>query len=251
MAEKCIGCGWCFENCPKHCHTMEDGRHVFLRKNCVRCGRCAEKCYAQALEIIGREMSVSEVVEEVLKDKVFYDNSGGGMTVSGGEPLFQPEFTASLLAEAKKHSLHTCVETCGFALWKNIEPILEDVDIFLYDLKETNSVKHKEFTGVPLEPILENLNKLDDSGVPIILRCPIIPGLNANKKHAGKIAKIAGGLKNIIEINLMPYHPLGTSKLERLGKTAVWKKSEIADPDEIRDLCAFLTSLCSIPVRVP
>ena len=114
MSEKCIGCGWCFEACPQHCHRMENDRHIFDRSSCIACGKCAEKCYAQAIEIIGKEMTVKEVIDEVMKDKAFYDNSGGGMTISGGEPMMQLEFTKALLEAAKKNSLHTCLDTCGY-----------------------------------------------------------------------------------------------------------------------------------------
>lgn len=155
---------------------------------------------------------------EVLKDRIFYENSGGGMTVSGGEPLFQPEFTAALLAAAKREKLHTCLDTCGFAAWEKIAALLPDTDLFLYDLKETDPEKHEEYTGVPLAPVLENLARIDAAGGEVILRCPLIPGLNDRDGHADGIAEIANRLTHLREINLMPYHPLGESKLARLGR---------------------------------
>lgn len=229
MPEKCIGCGWCFENCPKKGHVMENGRHVLHRELCIRCGKCTEKCYAGANTIIGREMTVKEVIAEVLKDKPFYETSNGGMTISGGEPMHQFKFTAALLAEAKKHGLHNCLETCGFTQFENLRKIMPVVDLFLYDLKETDPAKHQRYTGVPLQPILDNLFALDQAGAAICLRCPIIPGLNDCDEHFQAIANIANKMKNVLEINLMPYHPLGESKLHRLGKPSIIDGKTFAD----------------------
>ncbi len=209
--EKCIGCGWCSSVCP----------NGLDRALCTGCGKCAEKCYVGAREIIGRRMTVEDVLAEVLKDRIFYENSGGGMTVSGGEPLFQPEFTTALLEAAKKENIHNCLDTSGFAQWAKIEKMLPFVDIFLYDLKETDPERHLEYTGVPLEPILDNLREIDRRGGVTILRCPIVPGLNDRFEHADGIAEVANSLRHLSEINLMPYHPLGESKRTRLGKTSV------------------------------
>jgi pyruvate formate lyase activating enzyme len=211
--EKCIRCGYCESVCPNHC--IHDS--VFDRSHCVRCGKCVEKCFAGARKVIGKTMSVDEVLNEVLKDKVFYDHSGGGMTLSGGEPMFQADFAAELLKAAKANGLHTCLDTCGYCEWNQFEKVLPYVDLFLYDLKETDSARHEEYTGVPLEPILENLRRLDRSGAKMILRCPIIPSLNLRDEHAEEIATIANNLKNLQQINLLPYHPLGISKAVSIG----------------------------------
>ena len=250
MPEKCIGCGWCFEACPQHCHRMEDGQHIFDRSNCIACGKCAEKCYAQAIEIIGREMTVKEVIDEVMKDKAFYDNSGGGMTISGGEPMMQFEFTKALLEAAKKNGLHTCLDTCGYTQFEKYNKILKNVDIFLYDLKDTDPIRHKKYTGVELRLILENMKKLDGAGAKIYLRCPIIPDINADEKHIKDIAKIAAKLKKLQEIDLMPYHPLGESKQKRLGMNSSTNSKEFADHDECEKLRSLLESLCNVPVNM-
>jgi pyruvate formate lyase activating enzyme len=250
MPEKCIGCGWCFEACPQHCHRMENGRHIFDRSNCTACGKCAEKCYAQAIEIIGKEMTVEEVIEEVIKDKAFYDNSGGGMTISGGEPMMQFEFTKALLEAAKKKGLHTCLDTCGYTKFEKYAKILKNVDIFLYDLKDTDPARHKKYTGVELAPILENLQKLDAAGAAIYLRCPIIPDLNATPEHMKGIAEIADKLVNLREVNLMPYHPLGESKIQRLGLDSGSNSKEFADRDQCEKLRCLLQSMCRVKISM-
>lgn len=216
--KKCIGCGACAAVCPNGCHTFVDGVHVFDRANCLNCGACAEKCMPAALERVGNETTVEEVMKEVMKDEIFYRNSGGGMTVTGGEPMAQFAFTYELLKEAKANGLHTCMETCGFASPENYRKVAEYVDIFLFDYKETTPEKHKEFTGFDNELILSNLHMLDELGAKTILRCPIIPTKNEREDHFAGIAATANSLKNILEINIEPYHPLGNSKSVMLGK---------------------------------
>lgn len=235
--DKCIGCGFCRSVCPNGLN----------RENCIHCGECTAQCYAGARELIGKEISVDEVITEVLKDRPFYKNSGGGMTISGGEPLYQPEFTAGLLAAAKKENLHTCLDTSGFASWSTVEKVLPLVDLFLYDLKETDAEKHLLYTGVPLDIILENLQKIDAAGGKTILRCPLIPSLNDRKEHAAEIARIASGLKNLQEINLMPYHPLGESKLARLGKDSRYS-GDFAKQKDLEELRLLIEERVSVPV---
>lgn len=218
IPDKCIGCGWCFENCPRQAHVMENGRHVLRRERCERCGICAEKCHARALEVVGREVTVSEVLAEVLKDRLFYENSGGGMTLSGGEPMMQFEFSKALLKAAKEAGLHTCLDTSGFAPIERYLELAADVDIFLYDIKDTDPQRHERNTGAPLPPILENLKRLDAAGVPnIVLRCPLIPGVNADDAHLRALAALAESLEHVSALTVHPYHPLGSSKSERLG----------------------------------
>ena len=226
---KCIGCGYCFEVCPGKCHLMKGKIREFHREYCLVCGKCTEKCYPKALEAIGREMTVGEVIGEVARDRIFYETSGGGMTLSGGEPLFQFEFTHSLLLAAKKEKISSCLETSGFAKWDRIEKLLGLVDIFLFDYKESSPEKHLEFTGVPMDTIMENLSRLDYHGTKIIFRCPIIPGCNDRSDHFRGIAEAANKFKSIAEINVMPYHPLGKSKNEKLGKTSIYSSDSMPD----------------------
>ena len=245
---KCIGCGWCFRVCPNHCHIAGE-THRFDRTDCIRCGKCTEKCYAGALELVGREMTSDEVLAEVLKDKLFYENSGGGMTLSGGEPMVHFEFLCELLPKAKRAGLHLCIETCGYAPWEQYERILPWMDLFLYDIKATDPEKHRQFTGVTNEQILENLRKLDAAGGKTILRCPLVPGVNDDEAHLLAIAELANSLKNVQEINLEPYHPLGVGKCARLGVASRLEKNDFADEKSIETWFSLIRSKTRVSVK--
>lgn len=216
-AEKCVDCLRCTRVCPQSCHAAEQGKHVFDRSKCIACGKCVSPLCG-ALELSNREMSADEVLEEVLKDRLYYENSGGGLTLSGGEPLFQAEFCLELLEKAKSYGLHVCIETCGFASSALMRRVCEFVDIFLFDYKETDPQRHREYTGVDNQIILDNLALLDSLGKNIILRCPIIPKLNLRDEHILGIADVAERFDNITEVVIEPYHTLGTGKYKRLGK---------------------------------
>ncbi|MGI5924771.1 MAG: glycyl-radical enzyme activating protein [Lentisphaeria bacterium] len=227
--DKCIGCGWCFQNCPRQCHRMSDGKHVFDRTNCTRCGTCAQRCYAGALELVGKDMTTDEVLAEVLKDKIFYDNSGGGITLSGGEPLAQYAFTHELLSKARAAGLHTCIETCGQGASDEILSLVPIVDLFLYDIKATDPDKHRRFTRVDNHKILSNLRSIDRAGAKTILRCPLIPDLNDDVEHLAGIAELANSLEHVQEIHVEPYHPLGVNKAARLGQEAGFDRQTFTD----------------------
>ena len=249
LPDRCIGCGSCFTICPNGCHILKNDTHVFLRDRCERCGLCTGECYAQALERVGKEVTVAEVVDEVMKDKPFYDTSGGGMTLSGGEPLAQREFSIALLREAKRRDLHTCVETCGHGSYGGLESMLRFVDILFYDFKESDPEKHREYTGVPNLRILENLQRLDAVGAVIFLRCPIIPGMNDRNEHFEAIADLANRTTSIRQIDVIPYHPLGKSKSERIGKEYPLPDESFTDDDEVNRWVAYIQERTEIPVK--
>lgn len=214
--DKCVNCGRCAAVCGNGCHSFDNGVHKFERKNCVKCFACT-KTGCEALVKVGREITTDEVIDEVLKDKIFYDNSGGGITLSGGEPLCQFDFSLQILKKAKENGIHTAIETCGFTSADRIKEISKYVDLFLFDYKETNGELHKKFTGISNDIILENLSLLNDMGKSIILRCPIIPGCNDRKEHFEDVCDTANKFEHILHIELEPYHSLGESKYISLG----------------------------------
>ncbi len=217
-----LSCVWC--------HNPESQRFepeiLFYKDKCTGCGRCrgitaADRdfvCFNGAKEICGKTVTADEVTAEVLKDKPFYENSGGGVTLSGGEPLAQYDFSLELLKKAKANGIHTAVETCGYAERSKILEIAKYVDLFLFDCKETDPELHKEYTGFDNKVILENLKALSDTGSKIILRCPIIPGFNDRAEHFKGISEAADKFSGIVHIEIEPFHPLGESKYSALGR---------------------------------
>ena len=215
-ADKCRMCGKCAAVCPHSCHAFDGGVHTFDRTHCAKCFACTS-IGCGALEQAGKEVTVDEVLAEVLKDRVFYENSGGGVTLSGGEPLVQLAFSLELLQAVKEAGLHTAMETCGLASHRDIRTIAAYTDLFLFDCKETDPDRHRQFTGVDNRLILENLALLDELKKEIILRCPIIPGCNDREEHFRGIASIANRFDSITHIELEPYHALGEGKYRSLG----------------------------------
>ncbi len=221
VPEKCTGCRECARVCRQQAHTISGTNgsllHTLDRQRCVVCGECAAVCEAGGLEIVGRDATVGDILKEVLADRVFYRQANGGMTLSGGEPLLQTDFTVALLQAAKKEGLHCCLETCGFVGWEQLQRVRPLTDLFLYDYKATIPRDHERFTGQSNEIILRNLRALYAQGALIRLQCPIVPGFNDNDDHLAGIAALAESMPRLEGVSLLPYHPLGTGKLERFG----------------------------------
>ena len=245
----CIFCKGCEDVCENKVHIFENEVHKLIRENCALCGKCERVCPSEALEIAGKQMAVSEVFAEVMKDKAFYDNSGGGLTVSGGEPLHQFEFTYELLKLAKQNGIHTCIETSGYADSDKILKIAEVTDLFLYDFKITDGTLHKKYIGVDNSKIKENLFLLDQNGKSIVLRCPVIPGVNDTKEHFDGIIQLSLSLENIAEINIEPYHALGNSKMTRLGKNADFV-CEAPDREHVDGWIKYISEKTDVPVKL-
>ena len=248
LPARCVGCGACVAACPRGCHRLADGLHVYDRTACARCGACAAGCYARAIEQVGRVREVGEVLAEVLRDRPFYETSGGGMTVSGGEPLAQFGFTRELLARAKAEGLHTALDTCGFAPQARYAELLPLVDLFLYDIKTTDPARHRELTGQPLDLIHANLRFLSGSGARLFLRCPLVPGINDSDAELAGIAALANELAGVEEIDVEPYHPLGVSKAARMGHGEVFA-APLPPPDYGRERVGKIAALTSKPVK--
>mgnify|MGYP002560389280 CR=1 FL=1 len=217
VPSRCVGCGYCFRACKRNCHIMIDGKHIIQWDRCVRCGLCAKECYSNALTTVGYEATPEEVIEEVMRDAIFFDTSGGGITLSGGEPMMQHEFVRDVLTLAKQHGLHTALETCLAYDYGILDGIKENVDLFLADYKATNPQDHKRFTGVDNQIIIENLANLYHDGMNVLIRCPIIEGLNDTDEHFRRIAELTQQYPSFMGAELLPYHRLGISKIERFG----------------------------------
>ena len=214
--ERCIGCGSCINVCPERAIT-EDNWQI-NRSLCTNCGKCAEVCPSGARKISGERKSVEDIVEEVEKDRLFYENSGGGVTLSGGEPLMQPAFSREILRICKKRGIHTAMETCGHAPWSEFEKILSFLDLVLFDIKHTNSEKHKEATGESNQLIFENFTHLAHLKTPVIIRIPLIPGYNDAIENVGSMIKLLEAYRRLRKIDLLLYHELGANKYKRFGK---------------------------------
>lgn len=249
--DKCIHCGACVAACPMKLHTIGPGGHAFSREGCIRCFACADACPSGALTRIGRSYTLDEVMDVVLKDRPFYEQSGGGLTLTGGEPMAQALFAISLAARAKKEGLHVCVETSGCCIQADLIKMADHCDLFLFDVKETDARLHRAYTGVPMALIHENLRALDEKGAQLVLRCPVIPGYNAREDHFLKVAQLASSLKNVQGIELEPYHPLGISKCERIGRALPeGLPQKLMTPDEAAPFADILKANTSVPVKV-
>jgi pyruvate formate lyase activating enzyme len=221
VADRCIACGECFKVCKPNALTKDSaGKAVINRARCTNTGDCAPVCDPKALEMVGRDVTVDEVLEVVLRDNDYYTQSGGGLTLSGGEPLFQPEFIEDLLHAAKNRGLHCCVETSGYAAWDVLDRLRLVVDLWLFDLKETDADRHAKFTGRELQTVLERLRQLHDTGAKILLRCPMIPQINARREHLDGIVALSRKLPKLVGVELLPYFDLWRGKLKRFGLTS-------------------------------
>ncbi|MFZ2539058.1 MAG: glycyl-radical enzyme activating protein [Oscillospiraceae bacterium] len=215
----CISCGKCVGVCPENAHQIVDNMHTVDFSKCNLCGVCAKVCGEKALIIVGKEMTPQEVFNIVIKDKVFYNQANGGLTISGGEALSHIDFCLELLKLCKDQKIHTCIETSGYTSIDNVNKVLPYVDLFLFDFKVSNEQDARKYIGGSLASIRENFEYIYSQGKDIILRCPIIPQVNDTKEHFDAIGEMTIKYTNLLGVELLPYHDFGVSKGNNIGKS--------------------------------
>ena len=215
---RCIACQACIDECPQGAISLNGQGVVTDRELCIRCGACTDTCYAEARELIGREMTVAQVIAEIERDVSFYDESGGGVTFSGGEPLLQRDFVLELLQGCREREIHTAVDTSGAVSWQTLDRLRPYVDLFLYDLKLMDDVRHRKYTAVSNHLILENIRRLSELGHAIFLRVAIIPGINDDHDNIRQTGEFAAGLPHLQQVSILPYHAAAVDKYGRLHK---------------------------------
>lgn len=229
---RCLSCGTCATVCAHGAPPPGSGR-------CTACGACVEACPAGARQLAGRQATVGEVMQEVLRDRLFYDESGGGVTFSGGEPLAQPEFLTALLDACRAAGIHTAVDTCGFAPRERLLALVPRVDLFLFDVKLVDDARHRALTGVPSAPILANLRALAASGATVWIRVPIVPGLTDADADLAAAAELVAALPGSHRVSLLPYHRTGSAKARRLGRALPALEVEPPSRDRLEELASL------------
>lgn len=247
LEDRCIRCGLCVEACPSAVPEPGGNRHDEDVSLCTVCGACVAVCPTETRQIAGREIGVEALVEEISRDRLFFDQSGGGVTFSGGEPLHQSRFLREALVACRSVGLHTAVDTCGLAARDELLAVAALTDLFLYDLKFLDGRRHREQTGVDNTEILANLEALTEGHERIWLRVPVIPGINDDRDNLDAIARLAASLPSIERICLLPYHRTGERKLERLGRDAGTRATQPLDSGDIRRAAARFESMGLTP----
>lgn len=244
----CIGCRKCVRVCKQNAInslTLESDKAL-----CTVCGACTETCYANARKKVGKWATVDELVTEIEKDRIFYLNSNGGVTVGGGEPTSQPEFVRALLKECKRLNIHTAIETCGYGHWDRIGPVFDYVDQIFFDLKHLDDERHKAITGVSNRLILENAERVASLGKETTFRIPLVPDYNDTEENiaaTGKFIKELGNLSGCIKVEILPYHRLGADKYMWLGKEYPLGKTKAPEKQNVQRYKDLLKSLgCNV-----
>ncbi len=244
---RCRRCGDCVAACPQHAIEAGEGAPRTDVARCTRCGECLEACWAGVREICGRTVSVGELMAEIERDSVFFDESSGGVTLSGGEPISQPRFTAALLRACRERRVHTAVETCGYADPRVFQAAVADADLVLFDLKLLDPNRHWRYTGVSNERILENLESVARAGRPYAVRIPVVPGFNDGEADAADFAEYLARIQ-APAIDLLPYHDAGRAKCGRTGVPDRLAGMPPADPELERFIQPFLAA--GLKVRI-
>jgi pyruvate formate lyase activating enzyme len=231
--DRCLGCGRCVEECQNGAISLVENYAVTDAKKCIFCGRCPDVCPVCAREIIGSEMTVGEVMGEVEKDVIFYDQSGGGVTFSGGEPLMQPDFLLALLNQCRELNIHTAVDTSCYSESKIIELVVKKADLFLCDIKHMDNEMHRRFTGVENILILENIRRISQAGKKIIIRIPIIPDFNDGPENIEETGEFTASLEGVGRIDILPFNRGGIEKSTRLAGGTESMQFEAPDEEQM------------------
>ena len=241
-SDRCILCGDCITVCPKKALTTGESSIILNKELCNDCGACAKVCYSQALKMLGREYTVSELMKEVMKDAIMYKHSGGGVTLSGGEPFFRNEFLLDLLKELNRNGVSVGIDTCGFTSRKNIEAVLPYIDYFLWDVKHMDDAIHQKLTGVSNHLILDNLRFVSENRIPVYIRIPLIPGCNDSNENLCAVCKFAQTLPLLAEIDLLPLHHLGSARYHALAREYPIESLPLYDETVLNDLKTMVES---------
>lgn len=237
-ANKCISCYKCVYACPCKAQKRINNIHRYFKNICVRCGKCADICYAGAMAVSGRKMTIDEVMGEILQDKSYYQTSRGGVTLTGGEVLCQLEFASELTERCHQAGISVGIETNLNFPWKTIQPLIRKLDLVMCDMKLFDSKLHKHWTGVENQQILENIRQIDASGIPYIVRTPLIPGATDSDENIRAIAAFLAGLKSEKRMyyELLNFNPLGDSKYDSLGLKNPFKEAKPLSPSRLEAL---------------
>jgi pyruvate formate lyase activating enzyme len=239
---RCIQCGDCVPACPINAIQLIDKIPVIDRGLCTVCGKCAAVCNARALEVLGHRMTVSQIVTEVKKDDTIFQYSHGGVTISGGEPLFDAGFALNLLKAFRTAEINTGVDTCGFIPWLELEPILPYADFFLWDIKHMDPKQHKKLTGVSNELILSNARAVSAKGVPLYIRIPLIPGMNDSEENIRATCEFVKTLASVVELGLEPLHHLGKARYDSLNRAYPIAGLALIPEDKIQKIKTLVES---------
>ena len=239
----CIRCGRCTDVCPQKAISTDENGIFIDRQLCKSCARCVDACPQGALKMYGVTMTSAEVFQQVRKDAEFYRGSGGGVTVSGGEPLFQPDFVAALLKLCRDNGIETCIETCGLAKTDALNKVLPYLSQVLFDIKLADSNDHLKWTQAPNEAIVRNLRIVAASGIPLIIRIPLIPGINDTEDELRKIAEIISeNVKKPVKVNLLPYHKFGMGKYQMLDREYQLGELDTQTKDQLQEAKQLIES---------
>ena len=260
LPERCIGCGACIAACAHGALIVRDGARVYVREECVACGACADACYARARVLVGRRMTVNDVVDEVLQDAAFYERSGGGVTISGGEPVMQRDFCGAILKRLKAEGVHTALETAGEYRWDALDELLAATDLVMMDIKHISAEKHSVGTGVTNKRVLDNARLLAQTNKPVVFRIPLVPSFNDTPEEIGAIAAFVAELAELrtrgdragertdMSLELLPFHPLAADKYRGLSMN--YRAAELTAPSsEKMSELAEAAEACGIAVR--